>query len=111
MSKSLLNKIGISLLFLPLGFLLLFMFGEVFSGDLSGLSHLVQAAPLLLLIFLALKKPRPVGILLSVISLVLGIWYALSVHFNLQTILLVEAFLFLPPFISGLLLVLSSKRK
>jgi hypothetical protein len=111
MAKPLLKKIGIGLLLIPLGFLLLFTVGEIFSGDLSGLSHLIQAAPLLLIIFLAFKKPLFAGILLSTISFVLGIMYIVDGASNLNTIMLVEAFLFLPPFISGILLILSSKKK
>lgn len=109
-SKQLLKKIGIGLLLIPLGFLLLFTFGEVFAGDISGLSHLIQAAPLMLVIFLASKKPFISGVLLVVISIVLAISYAIDGASGLSIILLVEAFLFVPPFISGVLLILSSKK-
>jgi hypothetical protein len=111
MSPKLLKKIGIGLLLIPLAFLLFFTFGEVFSGDISGLSHLIQAAPLVLLMLLASKKSFLGGIILLIVGLFLGILYPLRAPFNLQTIFLVEILLFVPPFISGLLLILSSKRK
>jgi hypothetical protein len=108
MPKKLPKHISLGLLFIPLGVLLLFTFGEVFSGDISGLSHLIQAAPLVLLIFLAYKKPYSGGVLLLITSLFLGVLYVIRAPFNLETIFLVETMLFLPPFISGLLLILSS---
>jgi hypothetical protein len=111
MSQEVLKKIGIGLLLIPLCFLLLFTFGELFSGDISGLSHLIQAAPLVFLILLASKKPCLGGIILLIVGLILGILYVLRAPFNLQTIFYVEILLFVPPFISGLLLILSSKKK
>lgn len=111
MSKAFLKKLGIGLLLIPLAFFLTFAIGEVLSGDMSGLSHLLQATPLVILIVLASKKPLIGGVLLLILSLILGIWYALSNSSSFQTILLVEIFLFIPPFMSGAFLLLSSKRK
>jgi hypothetical protein len=45
------------LLSLPALFFLFFMFGEILGGDISGLGHLLQAAPFLFLIFLVWKRP------------------------------------------------------
>ena len=42
MRNTMLKKIGICLLLIPLGFFLLFAFGEIFSGDLFGLPHIIQ---------------------------------------------------------------------
>jgi hypothetical protein len=111
MPNILLKRIGVGLLLIPLGFLLLFTVGEIFSGDLSGLSHLIQAAPVLFLIILSIKKPFMAGLFLLIIGLVLGILYPFRVPFEIQTILLVEIILFLPPVISGVLLILSAKKK
>lgn len=111
MRKSSLKKIGVGLLFIPLSILLLFTFGEVFSGDMSGLSHLIQAAPLLLLILFSIKKPYTGGLLLLIAGFVLGVLYVIWAPLEPQTILIVESLLFLPPIISGLLLVLSSRKK
>ena len=111
MTKKVLKKIGLALLLVPLCILLLFTFGEIFAGDMSGLSHLVQVVPLALLIFLAYKKPFIGGVILLVASLVFGILYPLAAPFSFRTIVLVESFLFVPPFVSGLLLILSSKKK
>lgn len=110
MSNLLLKKIGLSFLLIPLCFLLLFTVGEIFSGDLSGLSHLVQAIPILLIAFLSIKKPFMAGSLLLIIGLTLGILYSLRASFEIQTIFLVEIILFLPPVISGILLIMSSRK-
>ena len=110
MSQKILKKTGIGLLLIPLVFLLIFIFGEVFSGKISGISHLIQAAPLLLLIIISNKKPFWGGIIISIISLILGIFYTLRAHFSFQTVLLVELFLFIPPFIAGILLIMSSRK-
>ena len=83
---------GIGLLLIPLSFLLLFTFGEV------------------LLIVLAYKKPYIAGVILLLAGLGLGILYQLKAPFNLQTIVIVEMVLFVPPCIAGLLLMLSSKK-
>jgi hypothetical protein len=111
MTGNMLKKIGIGMLLIPLFILFLFTFGEVFSGDLSGLGHLIQAAPLVLIIFLAYKKPFIGGLLLLFAGLALGILYPFRARFELVTIVLVELFLFVPPVISGVLLILSSKKK
>lgn len=110
MSRKIYKSVGIGLLLIPLGVLLLFLFGEVFSGEISGLSHLVQAVPLLLLLFLALKKPFIAGIALILIGITLAVLYPLRAPFNLSTIFIVEVLLFLPPIVSGILLIISSKK-
>ena len=45
------------LLSIPVLILLVFTFGEVFSGDSSGIGHLIQALPFLVLIYLVWKWP------------------------------------------------------
>ena len=105
------KKVSIGLLVIPLCFFLLFTVGEVLSGDISGFAHLIQAVPVLLLIFLAWKRPLIGGVLLFTISLILGVLYVLDNPVNFPAIFAVEAFLFIPPFISGILLVVSSGKK
>ena len=85
------------------------MFGEVASGDISGLGHLVQVSPMLLLVFLALKRPVIGGLLLIIAGLVFGIWYVVISQLDLQATILVEGFLYVPLLVSGTLLILSSK--
>jgi hypothetical protein len=111
MSQKNLKRVGIGLLIIPLGVLFLFAFGEVFSGEISGFQHLVQAAPIIILAFLAYKKPFVGGLLLLIAGLTLGILYALRAPFNFQTIVLAELLLFVPPAISGSILILSSSKK
>lgn len=103
------KMIGISLLSLTLGFLLLFTIGEVLSGDISGLSHLLQIVPILLLLILSFKKPKIAGFLLTSSSLTLGLLYPFRASFNLQAIIIVEIILFLPLVLSGIFFMLSAK--
>lgn len=100
-----LHLIALTFLLIPTGFLLLFTLGEVFSGELSGLSHLLQLAPLIFLGWLALKKPLLADVLLLTISLLLGAFYYLDNQFPWQTVALVELLLFLPSLLSGILLI------
>jgi hypothetical protein len=110
MNGKIMKLIGIGLLLIPLTVLLLFMFGEVFSGDISGLQHLVQAAPLLFFIFLSVKRPKASGVILVALSLALGFLYAVKAQFEPETIFAVEFLLFLPPLASGILLIAASKK-
>lgn len=111
MSGKLLKRIGLGLLLIPIGFLFLFLFGEVFSGDMSGFSHILQILPFLVLVYIAWRWPFWGGIVLLLLSIMFGALYAIDVLFPWQTVLLVELVLFLPPFISGTLLILSAKKK
>ncbi len=110
MSVRVLKRIAVGILLIPVTFLCLFAFGEALSGDVSGLFHLIQALPLLLLVLLSYKKPFVGGVILMVLSLILGITYLLRAKFDFKTVFLVELLLFIPPFISGLFLVLFSKK-
>ncbi|OGG11836.1 hypothetical protein A2Z00_01495 [Candidatus Gottesmanbacteria bacterium RBG_13_45_10] len=104
--------IGLAILLIPIAFLSLFLIGETVGGDWSGLIHLVQMLPLLLLALLAWKKPLIGGILLVSIGVLLGIAYALSARgFPIQTILLVELILFSPPIVSGICFLSASKKQ
>lgn len=111
MSEKLLKRIGISLLIIPIVFLSLFLFGEVLSGDISGLSHLLQIIPFFILVYISWRWPFWGGALLVLLSVTFGVLYAIDQIFSWQTVLLVELVLFLPPFVSGVLLILSSKKK
>ncbi len=104
------RRIAYGILSIPAGFLLLFTFGEVLSGDLSGLSHLAQLVPIVVLAVLAIKKPKWAGMLLVSSSALLGIWYVFTAPFDPITIVIVEVLLFLPPFIAGALLLFSERR-
>lgn len=60
---------------LTVAVLLLFMLGETIGGDWSGLGHLLQAAPILLLMWLGWKRPLWGGIFLLVLSFIA--WHSL----------------------------------
>ncbi len=111
MKKSLIKKVSYGLLAIPIGFLLLFTFGEVFSGDFSGFSHLLQIVPIVLLMLLIHKKPLVGESIIAIIGLFFGIFYIVRNPSNVWAIIIVESLLFLPLFISGLIIVFSSKDK
>lgn len=111
MAKFTLKRIGLGVLFIPIGFLLLFLTGEVLSGDISGFSHLAQALPIVFLAILSWKKPFLGGVLLCGAGIILGFWYATLLSFSFRLIFPVGIFLFLPLIISGILFILASKTK
>ena len=50
-----LKTVILLVLLIPIIFFSLFLFGEVFGGDMSGFGHLLQALPFVLLWFLVFK--------------------------------------------------------
>lgn len=96
--------------------LMLFVVGEAGGGDLSGLQHVVQLAPLVLIVAAAWRFPTVGGGLLVVLSLVLSlvlivgypVW-ALDREISPPGIVLVEALLLLPPLASGLLFLAAGR--
>jgi hypothetical protein len=105
-----LKAIGMALLLVPLGFLGLFMVGEVAGGDVSGLSHAVQALPLILVAAAAWRWPLQAGAVMVLVGLGIVVVYAIlaSSRFELGTILIVEAVLAVP-IVSGALFVLAGR--
>ncbi|MDA0365842.1 MAG: hypothetical protein O3B31_14195 [Chloroflexi bacterium] len=92
--------------------LVLFVVGEAGGGDLSGLQHVVQLAPLVLIVAAAWRFPTVGGGLLVVLSLVLIVGYpvwALDREISPLGIVLVEALLLLPPLASGLLFLAAGR--
>jgi hypothetical protein len=83
--------------------LLLFAFGETIGGDWSGLGHLVQAAPIALLMWLGWKRPLWGGIFLLVLSFLAFYSFVdtLSGRDWLAPFLVIVA----PLFLSGILLL------
>jgi hypothetical protein len=106
-----LKATGFAILLLPIGFLLLFAFGEILGGDLSGAGHFIQLAPLLLVIWISWKAPKVGGLILIAIGLILAIVYPIMARgFSIPAIVSVEVLLFGPPIIAGTLFYLSSKK-
>ena len=111
MSAKALKIAGMVLVLVPIAFFLIFAVGESASGDLSGLSHLVQAAPFAILAWAAWRWPRVGGWILVGLGLVLGALYVFTAsHFPWQTIVLVEAALFVPTVLAGALFLLAARR-
>ncbi len=99
---------GLILLIIPVLFLIVFAVGESAGGDLSGLGHLVQAAPLVILAFLAWKRPRAGGLLLIGLGALLVLWFLLFTN-NPERIAIV--LVFGPPIFSGLLFLMAARRQ
>ena len=105
------KKTGLLILLIPGLFISLFLFGEVIGGDVSGLGHLIQLIPLILLGFIAVRHSYFSGITLVFLGFTLGITYALFSGFPFPTIIIVDLILFLPLIISGAFLIASSQPK
>lgn len=102
--------VGYGLIAVPVVFLIIFAVGEFFGGQLGGLVHLIQLAPLLFLALFARVRMRIAGMCLMVVSVVLGAFYVIAMQdLSIWTIGLVEAILFLPPFLAGLFFTLLSR--
>ena len=103
---------AMALLAVPLTLLLALTIGETVGGGWSGLQHLAQAAPLLVILMVAWRRPYAAGIA----SLALGavafvLWLVFAVR-NLEpaAIVLTAAMLFVPALIAGWLLVQAGRR-
>lgn len=119
-----LRLLASALLAVPLGVLLLFGLGEMAEGDLSGVQHLVEAAPLLVLLVAGWRFPRAAGVALLVLGPgLLAVWVLLiatgtfrppvagTAPLAMKALLwlAVPLTLFAPPTLAGWLLVRSSK--
>jgi hypothetical protein len=120
LSAKQLKVAGLIPLLIPIAFLLLFTIAETVGGDISGLVHLIQAAPLIILAIFAWKKPELGGKILVVIAVLLaitGLAHAVLVRvMGMEGMgigpLISGVLLFLvPPIISGLLFVASARKR
>ncbi|MBU1166890.1 hypothetical protein KKC60_00585 [Patescibacteria group bacterium] len=102
-----LKAIGLSVLLIPTLFFLIFLVGETVGGDISGISHILQIIPIIVLGIIGLKYPYIGGLILTIIGTILFILYAISAE--LQSLFL-GLIIFLPLIISGILLILSARR-
>ena len=101
---------GTILLIVPISMLALLAIGEVAGGDLSGLQHAVQLAPLAALCWLAWRSPRGGGIALVALALLLALMYLLiapglppsATRFTIVV-------LFAPPLVAGILFILAAR--
>ena len=111
---------GLIPLLIPIAVLLLFTIAETVGGDISGLGHLIQAAPLVILAIFAWKKPELAGKILVVIAVLLAI--SSLAHAVIVGVMGIEGMgivaqisvvllFFVPPFVSGLLLIASTRRR
>jgi hypothetical protein len=108
---NLLKLIGLFFISLPILLLLAFTIGETAGGDISGLQHIVQAIPFILLAILAWKKSTIGGYTIIGISLILALLYCMypTLGFTKPVRLINAAILFCPLLLGGLLFVLSTR--
>jgi cytochrome bd-type quinol oxidase subunit 1 len=93
-----------ALLAIPILVLLTFTFGETLGGDVSGLQHLLQAAPLVVLLVASWRFPWQGGIALLVIGIsVLSFWlfFALEGEMSVAGLAVTVVLLFAPPLVAG----------
>lgn len=106
--KDLYRKIGLGLLVIPVGFISLFLVGELIGGDITGLGHLIQLIPLIILWLLARKFPHIIGMVLQILGTILFVLYNYASHFSFP---IVSLLLFVPIIVSGFLIFISSRPK
>lgn len=110
--KKFLKILALFLLFIPIGFLTIFWVGESMGHTPGAIIHAIQLVPIFILLLLAWERPLVGGMLLTAISILLGILYPFSTIQRLPviTIVYVESILFLPIFLSGICFLFSNKK-
>jgi hypothetical protein len=102
---------GLVVLAIPILILLAFTLGELTSGELSGLQHVVQLVPLAVLGWLAWKRPWWGGVTLIAFALLLtGIYVVAAREMPLSGLALTLSMLFAPPLVAGILFVAAARR-
>ena len=79
--------------------------GEMIGGDYSGFIHLIPAALLGGLIFLASKRPRETGIALLLIGGLMSLYFAVAIHDDALARVVAVAVGGLPWVVAGVLLL------
>ena len=103
---------GTVFLAIPMLILAAFAVGEMAGGDITGIQHIVQLAPLALLAWLAWKRPLWSGAVLIALALIFTGLYVIFIHgFPLPTVILTVAFLFATPLVAGMLFVAASRQE
>jgi hypothetical protein len=86
-------------------FWLYFTFGEVFGGDISGLSHLPPALASVGLIYLARKLPLETGFVLLALGVMISAYFLVALDGGISETLPAMVLMSLPYIAAGLLLV------
>jgi len=103
---------GMVFLAIPILILAGFAVGEMAGGDITGIQHVVQLTPLVLLGWLAWKRPLWGGTALIGLAVIFTGLYFLVIHgFPLPTVILTVAFLFAAPFLAGILFVVAARQE
>ena len=98
---------GLMLLTLYGAIWLVFGIGEISSGDLSGISHLVPAMLIYILVYLTWRRPLEGGIILLITAIISGIREfpaLLSGSGGSWSLIIIGV---LPPLLAGLVLIIS----
>jgi hypothetical protein len=103
---------GMALLAIPMVILTLFAVGETAGGDLTGLQHVIELAPLALLAWFAWKRPFWGGVALIAVALIVTGLYVVFIHgFAMPAVILAVLLLFAMPMAAGMLFVAASRKE
>jgi hypothetical protein len=105
MSTRALRGVGLILALLPVALLVLLMGGEIAGGDISGIQHLVQIAPVIVFVLIAWRWPAIGGLLLTLCGIALLVLYFVlpPQGLPLAALILTAALLFAPAIMAGIL--------
>jgi hypothetical protein len=99
---------GECLLLIPGTLLILFGIGEINGGDISGIQHFMELAPLLILAIICWRYPRTGGFILAVLGTILSaLYFVFFQSFPLSLRLLNTFLLFGIPVLAGLAFIVS----
>ncbi len=100
-----LMRIALVLMGLYVVFWLFFGIGEMISGDLSGAFHLVPAIMVVVLMFLAWRRPKEGGVIIVVLGLLVSLYYAFATMQGGRSFDVTSLIGGVPFLVSGLLLL------
>jgi hypothetical protein len=109
MAAKKLRSAALALAVLPIIALLVLTAAELVGGDISGVQHLFQIAPLALLVWAAWRWPEAGGIVLATVGLGLAMVYPVLTGLPARTVVVTEVLLFVPVILAGALFVVSAR--
>jgi hypothetical protein len=103
---------GSCLLAIPVTILAAFTIGEVAAGDISGLQHVAQLAPLVALAWLAWRRPVWGGAaLIAGAVLFAGLYFVFMHGFSPAIVILTVVVLFGVPLMAGMLFIAAGREE